>query len=128
MADQPDRGGTEEDGQDEQPASLDVLEMPEAAGRLIGVVLQVALFGEPLLDGLGGRQAACLAELAAEAGDFGLTGGGTARLDPPLGEDPRGSLAGSAGRADERTDKSGEQAIAATVREQATRSIALRGS
>src|SRR5580704_5185864 len=82
VADHPDCGGAEQHREGEQPAALDELEGPEAAGRLVGEVLDIALLCEPLLNGLGGRQAACLAELAAQAGDFGLAGGRAAGLDP----------------------------------------------
>ena len=51
VADHPDCGGAEQHREGEQPAALDELEGPEAAGRLVGEVLDIALLCEPLLNG-----------------------------------------------------------------------------
>src|SRR5277367_1837402 len=88
VADHPGGGPGQEQAQDKQPAALDELEVPEAAGGLVSEVLEVALLGEPLLDGLGGREPACLPELGAQAVDLRLAGRYPARGGPPLAEQP----------------------------------------
>ena len=94
MPDQPSGRGDQQHRERQKPPTLDPLERPEAADRLVGGQLRVAMAAEVLPHGEGLRNPALPKELSwslrQDLAEHGLAGRSATQGEPLLPDDPCG--------------------------------------